>query len=169
MISCKNTREEIAEVTEPRIGVETANDVTIVYSIGPHTKAKITAPVMLRHLEANTFLEFPNTLSAIFYNDSLQVESRLTAHYAQYFENESRVFLRDSVVVYNNVGDTLFCNELYWDRYKTGHEFYTDKPVRIRTLTHIIDGDGLDAPQDFKSWHVVNSRGIIRLPAGDLP
>ncbi|HRP17504.1 MAG TPA: LPS export ABC transporter periplasmic protein LptC, partial [Ginsengibacter sp.] len=115
------------------------------------------------------FLEFPNTLNAVFFNDSLQIESHLSANYARYFESESRVFLRDSVVVFNTVGDTLFCQELYWDRRKTGHEFYTDKPVRIRTTTQIIDGDGLDAPQDFKSWHVINSRGIIRLPATDLP
>lgn len=169
MTSCENTRAEIEEVTTRRIGIETANDVNILYSVGAKTKARVTSPIMLRHIESNPFLEFPNTLNAVFFNDSLQIESHLSANYARYFESESRVFLRDSVVVFNTVGDTLFCQELYWDRRKTGHEFYTDKPVRIRTTTQIIDGDGLDAPQDFKSWHVINSRGIIRLPATDLP
>jgi hypothetical protein len=73
------------------------------------------------------------------------------------------------VVVINTKGDTLYCNELYWDRKRTGEEFYTDKPVRIRTPTHILDGDGLDAPQDFKSWHLINGRGIVRVGSSEFP
>lgn len=91
----------------------------------------------------------------------------MDALYAKYFESESKIFLRDSVVVYNDEGDTLFCRELYWDRNQVGNEFYTDKPIRIRTPTHYIDGDGLDAPQDFKSWHIVNGRGTVRVPSAE--
>ena len=50
-------------------------------------------------------------------------------------------------------GDTLYCDELWWDRNRTGNEFYTDKPVRIRTKTQIINGTGMEASQDFKNWH----------------
>lgn len=124
---------------------------------------------MLRHVTSNPFIEFPNTLHADFFDDSLKVESQLSARYAKYFESESKVYLRDSVVVFNTIGDTLFCRELYWDRNLTGHEFYTDKPVRIRTATHIIDGDALDAPQDFKSWHITNGKGFVRVPTSELP
>lgn len=168
-MSCENSKEEIANLTSKKIGIETAKDVTILYTIGSLTKAKITAPLMLRHVEDIPFIEFTKTIHADFFDAQLQVESRLSAKYAKYFERESKVFLRDSVVVYNSKGDTLYCKELYWDRAKTGHEFFTDKPVRIRTPTHIIDGDGLDAPQDFKSWHIINGRGIVRVPSTELP
>lgn len=167
--SCENKREDIENLTKAKTGIETAKDVTIIYSIGARTKSRITAPLMLRHVEANPFIEFPNTIHADFFDDSLKVESKLNALYAKYLESESKVFLRDSVRVYNLKGDTLFCRELYWDRNRPGHEFYTDKPVRIRTPTHFIDGEGLDAPQDFKSWHVIQGRGIVRVPASDLP
>ncbi len=168
--SCENKRSEIDALKTGSIGVETAKNVTIIYAIGDKTKSKITAPVMLRHVENNPFIEFPHRIHADFFDDSLQVESRLNARYAKYNENESKVFLRDSVVViFNYLGDTLFCQELFWDRMKTGHEFYTDKPVRIRTSTQIIDGDGLDASQDFKSRHVVNARGYVRVPDEEFP
>ncbi len=167
--SCENKRSDIENISAKKIGIETAKEVTILYTMGAKTKSRITAPLMLRHVTSNPFIEFPNTIHADFFDDSLKVESQLNAHYAKYFESESKVYLRDSVVVFNTIGDTLFCRELYWDRNLTGHEFYTDKPVRIRTPTHIIDGDGLDAPQDFKSWHVINGRGIIRVPKSDLP
>lgn len=167
--SCENSRSEIEQFSKKNTGIEVARDVNILYSVGDKTKSRINSPLMLRHVESTPYIEFPKNIYADFFDDSLRVESRLSAHYAEYFENESKVFLRDSVVVMNNKGDTLFCQELYWDRNKPGREFYTDKPVRIRTLTQIIDGDGLDAPQDFKSWHIVNGRGFVRVSEADLP
>jgi len=167
--SCENSKEEIQNLTQKKIGIETAKDVTILYTVGAQTKSKITAPLMLRHVENIPFIEFTKTIHADFFDKDLNVESRLTAHYAKYLERESKVYMKDSVVVYNSKGDTLYCDELYWDRNRTGHEFYTEKPIRIRTPTQIIDGDGLDAPQDFKSWHIINSRGIVRVPSSDLP
>jgi LPS export ABC transporter protein LptC len=167
--SCENDIKAINNLTSKRIGIEQAKGVTIIYTIGEKTSARITAPLMLRHQEAVPFVEFTKTIHADFFDDSLRVESKMNAHYAKYMETESKVFLKDSVVVFNTKGDTLYCNELFWDRNIPGREFYTDKPVRIRTLTQIIDGDGLDAPQDFKSWHIINGRGIVRVPASEFP
>lgn len=63
--------------------------------------------------------------------------------------------MRDSVKVINiEKGDTLYCDELYWDRNREGVEFYTEKPVKIRTKTHLIDGIGMESAQDFKNWHI---------------
>jgi LPS export ABC transporter protein LptC len=167
--SCENSLEDINKVNSKGIGVEVAKGVTILYSIGPQTKSKITAPLMLRHQEAIPFIEFTKTIHADFFDDSLHIESTMDAHYAKYMETESKVFLKDSVVVMNKKGDTLYCNELYWDRNRPGEEFYTDKPVRIRTRTEILDGDGLDAPQDFHNWHLINGRGIVRVSSSEFP
>ena len=167
--SCENSLKEIKDLTETRIGIEEAKQVNIIYSLGDKTKAKLLAPYMFRHEENIPYVEFTKTLHTDFYDDSLRIESKLDAHYGKYMEAESKVYLRDSVVVFNTKGDTLYCDELYWDRFKTGKEFYTDKPVRIRTPTQIIDGDGLDAPQDFKSWHIINGRGFVRVSSSEFP
>ena len=167
--SCENSLQDIENITSKKIGVEEAKQVNIIYSLGNKTKAKLTAPYMLRHQEAVPYIEFTKTVHSDFYDDSLRIESRLDAHYGKYMETESKVFLKDSVVVFNVKGDTLYCNELYWDRAKPGQEFYTDKPVRIRTPSQIIDGDGLDAPQDFKSWHIINGRGKVRVSSTEFP
>lgn len=169
IISCENSLKDLNQFTEKKIGVEEAKQVNIIYSLGDKTKAKLVAPYMLRHEEDVPYIEFTKTLHTDFYDDSLRVESKLDAHYGKYMETESKVYLRDSVVVFNTKGDTLYCNELYWDRSKTGKEFYTDKPVRIRTPSQIIDGDGLDAPQDFKSWHIINGRGKVRVSSAEFP
>ena len=167
--SCENSLTELNQFTSTRTGVEEAKQVDIIYSLGDKTKARLTAPYMLRHEEAIPYIEFTKTVHTDFYDDSLQIESKLDAHYGKYMETESKVYLRDSVVVFNTKGDTLYCDELYWDRAKTGKEFYTDKPVRIRTPSQIIDGEGLDAPQDFKSWHIINGRGFVRVSSKEFP
>lgn len=169
IVSCENSLKDLNQFTEKKIGVEEAKQVSIIYSLGDKTKAKLVAPYMLRHEETVPYIEFTKTLHTDFYDDSLRVESKLDAHYGKYMETESKVYLRDSVVVFNTKGDTLYCNELYWDRSRTGKEFYTDKPVRIRTPSQIIDGDGLDAPQDFKSWHIINGRGTVRVSSAEFP
>ncbi len=169
LISCENSLDEINKVTAKKIGVETVKGVTIIYSIGSETKSRITAPLMLRHEETLPYVEFTKTIHADFFDDTLGIESKLDAHYAKYYETDSKVFLKDSVVVINTKGDTLYCNELYWDRKRTGEEFYTDKPVRIRTPTEILNGDGLDAPQDFHNWHLINGRGIVRVKSSEFP
>lgn len=167
--ACENSLDQINAITSKRIGVEEAKGVDIVYSIGDKTKARLSAPFMLRHQDTIPYLEFTKTVHTDFYSDSLVIESKLDAHYGKYIETQSKVFLRDSVVVFNTKGDTLYCDELYWDRSMPGQEFYTDKPVRIRTKTHILDGDGLDAPQDFKTWHLINGRGIVRVSSEEFP
>ncbi len=167
--ACENSLDQINAITSKRIGVEEAKEVDIVYSIGAKTKAKLIAPYMLRHQDSIPYIEFTKTVHTDFYNDSLVIESKLDAHYGKYIETQSKVFLRDSVIVFNTKGDTLYCDELYWDRSRIGQEFYTDKPVRIRTKTHILNGDGLDAPQDFKTWHLINGRGIVRVPSSEFP
>jgi lipopolysaccharide export system protein LptC len=167
--ACENPDEEIRKVTSRRMGIEEAKEVSINYTIGGKIRARLTAPVMFRYQDTIPYLEFPKTLHADFYDNNMQVESKLDAHYARYMENENKVFLKDSVRVINGKGDTLYSQELYWDRSQLGKEFYTDKPVRIRTKTHMIDGTGLDAPQDFHDWHIVHPRGFVKVPASEFP
>ena len=124
---------------------------------------------MYRVQDTVAYFEFPKTIHVDFFDDSDKLESKLDAHYAKYKEQQSKVFLKDSVRVINIKGDTLYCDELYWDRNRTGTEFYTDKPVKIRTKTHIINGIGMDAKQDFSEWHIVQSTGFIKVPASQFP
>ena len=124
---------------------------------------------MYRVQDTFPYVEFPNTIHVDFFNEHDSLESTLDAHYAKYMETQSKVQMKDSVKVINVKGDTLYCDELFWDRNRTGAEFYTDKPVRIRTRTQIINGVGMDARQDFTEWHIVKSTGFVKVPNSDFP
>jgi LPS export ABC transporter protein LptC len=115
------------------------------------------------------YIEFPKSIHVDFFDIRDSIDSKLDAKYARYKETQSKVFLRDSVRVINVKGDTLYCNELYWDRSHTGNEFYTDKPVRIRTRKEILDGIGMEASQDFKEYHIIKPTGVVSVPAAQFP
>src|SRR5687768_12573748 len=125
--ACENDMQEVRELGIKKISVEEGKNIEGYLSQQATMKAKLTAPLMKRYLTDSPYVEFPNTLHVDFYNDSLKVESQLDAKYGRYKQNENRVFLKDSVVVFNTIGDTLHCMELWWDQQT--EKYYTDKPV----------------------------------------
>ncbi|MEJ7589401.1 MAG: LPS export ABC transporter periplasmic protein LptC [Ferruginibacter sp.] len=171
LYGCENDINAIKALDAKRTGVEEAKKVVVHYSINGKRKAILTSPLMYRVQDTVPYVEFPKTIHVDFYNEIYNdsIESKLDARYAKYKESQSVVFLKDSVRVINVKGDTLYCDELYWDVKKTGAEFYTAKPVRIRTKTQVINGIGMEASQDFKGYHIVQPIGNIKVPASEFP
>ena len=169
LISCGNSDRELNEYNSKSLGVEEIKDADINYTLGGKAKAKLTSPLMLRVQEASPYVEFPKKLHVDFFSETGTVDSRLDALYGKYLEMESKVFLKDSVKVINIKGDTLYCDELWWDRNRKDNEFYTELPVRIRTKTQIINGVGMEARQDFKGYHIKKVTGIINVPNSQFP
>lgn len=155
VVACENRLEDIPGYGKKNLGIEEARQIETFLSQNAVMKAKLTAPRMLRYLTDSMKTEFPQTLHADFYDSTMSIESQLFARYGVYMENESKVFLKDSVVVFNINKDTLFADELWWDQ--TKEIFYTDKPVVVSQTTPIrqkIYGRGLTADQNF-SWFTI--------------
>ncbi len=167
--ACENDEKAINDLNSKRPGVEEAKNVRVNYTQAGKAKAVLTAPLMYRVQDTLPYTEFTKTIHVDFYNDTAGIDSRLDARYARYIESQSKVFLKDSVRLMNTEGDTLYCDELYWDRSRVGREFYTEKPIRIRTRTHIINGIGMEASQDFKNKLITKSTGFIKIPARQFP
>ena len=154
MLSCKNDIHAVQALSEKKVGVEEAHDIISYLSIGGIVKAKLTAPLMLRTETDTPKTEFPKTLHVDFYNDSAQIESKLFAKYGRYLETQAKVYLRDSIVVFNIKGDTLRTNELYWDQDK--EIFYTDKEVFIhqKNPEQYLHGFGMTSKEDFSNYTI---------------
>ncbi len=168
LCGCENDMSEVQSLSQKKTGQETALNVESYMSQDAKVKAKLTAPLMLRTELDTPLIEFPKTLHVDFYNDSMKVQSRLFAKYGRYFENEGKVLLRDSVIVFNVTGDTLRTEELWWDR--DLEIFYTDKKVTIRQPDQKFDGQyGMRADQDFSKWTLNNASGTANIPDSTLP
>lgn len=161
--SCENDIQQVQNLNKKAISVEEGKQIESYLSENGKVKAKLIAPLMLRYQKDTPKVEFPKSLHVDFYNDSTKIESKLSAKYGRYMENENKVFLRDSVVVFNIKGDTLYCNELYWDQRKS--VFYSDKNVILRQPNHKVYGKGMTADQNFK-WVTIKQpyNGTLNVP-----
>lgn len=169
LVSCGNSDKDVDEFNRKSLGIEEIVNADINYTLAGKAKAKLLSPLMLRVQESVPYVEFPKKLHVDFFNETGVVESKMDALYGKYFEQQSKVFLKDSVRVINVNGDTLYCNELWWDRSRIGSEFYTDKPVRIRQKTGWTNGTGMTAAQDFKNWVIHHPVGVMKVANAEFP
>lgn len=152
MYACENDVNEVRELGRKKQNIEEGKKIESYLSMNGKMRAHLTAPLLLRYVDSANMAEFPKTLHVDFYNDSAKVESQLSALFGRYRESENKVYLRDSVVVFNTKGDTLFCEDLYWDQ--TTQKIYTHRKVTMSRnyRRSLITGDnGMIATQDLSS------------------
>ncbi len=172
LFSCENDIKQVIDLNKKKEnGVEEATFIKINYTSGGKPKAILTAPLMLRVEDTASFYEFPKTVYAEFYNVQEQKESKLTALYAKYQDTKSIIYLRDSVKIINMLkGDTIYCEDLYWDRNRAGNEFYTNKKVQIRQRDgQFLNGTGMEADQAFKNYHIIHGNGVFNTNENGFP
>jgi LPS export ABC transporter protein LptC len=157
-VACENDENEVRNLGKRVLGVEDGTGIESLFSREGKVTAKLTAPKLIRYLLDTNRIEFPNSLHVDFFDDSLLIESTLDAKFARYNEYESKVLLRDSVVVINRGGDTLYTNELYWDQNQG--IFFTDQPVTIHKKTGRRKGIGMRADQNFREVTIFKSGGF---------
>jgi LPS export ABC transporter protein LptC len=167
MASCENDVDAVKALGARVSGIDVGKDVAIYVSNDGKLGAKLTAPLMNRYLvDSSKMIEFPQSIHVDFFKDSNQVESQLSAKYAKYKEVENIVFLKEDVIIFNTLGDTLWCKEMYWDQ-NTG-KFYTEQDVVVKQHNPVakIYGKGLEANQNLTDIRIFkpqsNSYAIIQ-------
>jgi LPS export ABC transporter protein LptC len=166
--SCENNMEEVKAVSEQfETTVETIEEVKMLYSESANIRVELRAPKLLRHKTKNPFLEFPEGLQLTFFDDSLQVNSVLSANYGIRYEKEQRTIVRDKVVWLNeNKNEKLETEELLWN--ERARKILSDKFVKITTDTESIFGEGFEAEQDFSSYKIKKITGTVRVNADEF-
>lgn len=166
--ACENDKKKIEEWTKDVEMREEAFGVEGFLSQEGKARARLTAPIMYRLSKDTIMTEFPKTLHVDFYNDSIQKESWLDCLYGKYYESMNKVYLRDSVVVINTKGDTLKCQDLWWDQ--ATKLFYSDNYAEYRTKDKkIYPGKGLEATQDFSRVTFKEVTGVLKMKEGGFP
>jgi Lipopolysaccharide-assembly, LptC-related len=165
---CENEVKQIKELTEKKVLKEEAIEIEGYLSQDGKMKAKLTAPLMLRVAADTLYVEFPNSLHVDFFDDNSVKESWLDCKYGKYFENLGKVYLKDSVTVITNKGDTLRSPDLWWDQ--NTKLFYTDKYAVYHGIGKVIHGGkGLVATQDLNSVIFNDPTGTIQTNQDGFP
>ena len=161
-LACENSQKDIDAVTGTKAMVEEAKQIETYLSQGSMLKAKLWAPYMIRSSSDTTYVEFPKSLHVNFFDSLGRVDSHLDAKYGKYYESLNKVYLRDSVVVYNMQGDSLRSPDLWWDQ--NSQLFYTDKNVWIKRQGTVLLGKGMDSRQDLSDIHIKQVTGLVDVP-----
>lgn len=159
MASCENNPQEITALTKKVVEVEEGKNIKGIFSQSANLKAYLTAPLMKRVKADTLYVEFPESIHVDFYNENRQLQNVVKAKYARYFESMGKVFLRDSVVVYNMTGDTMYCKTLWWNQ--TEDLFYTEDSVYIKGYTRDLRGTGFRSKSDFSKYTIDNVFGPV--------
>lgn len=171
---CENSMKEVAALGKKKVQVDEGINISSYLSQKGIMKGHLTAPLMFNYHDS-AITEFPKGIYVEFYKndapilkDSLMVETILTAKYSKYLQREQKIFLKDSIIVFNKLtGDTLHTQELWWDQLKG--IIYTDKPVDvyIKANEQSLHGqNGLTALQDFTKWTLHGTTGSMQVPEG---
>ncbi|BDS14115.1 LPS export ABC transporter periplasmic protein LptC [Aureispira anguillae] len=154
-----NEMKDLDNITlKDDVGIERAEGIELLYSDSSVVRVAIHAPTLLRYIARDTPKQvFPDGVDADFYNDQHIQTSKMTAKYAEQFEKERKVYLRDSVFIWNNKNEMLETEELIWD--EPAEKIYSTKYVKITTPTQIIEGYGFKSNLDFTDWEIYNVSG----------
>ena len=169
IFSCKNDPKEInALVTKGTAQEDKAYDVTILQSENGSVKVRLFAKEFIRNDVAKPpYIDMKKGLKAEVFNDSMVVESTLTAKYARFYEKQGNILIRDNIVVINKKGEKLETEELVWNQ--GAKKVFTEKFVKITTPSQVMYGDGLEANEDFTWYRILNPKGIVQVNKGELP
>ena len=162
-LACSSTPQELTTAYNSEdVQVERLENVEILYSDSAQVRVRVTAPVMLRHLErSNAQQEFTEGILVEFIDDSNRVNGSLRANYGQRFETSQKVIVRDSVVWNSGQGEQLETEELTWN--ERDKKIITNKFVTITRPEEIIYGHGFEAEQDFSHARIKAVEGRIKL------
>lgn len=167
-VSCENDMAKVNKVTSLKeVSSESGKDIDVLYSNSGRVKAQLSAPTMIRYHSKEPYTEMPDGLKIEFYDDSLNVESRLTAGYGISYDKSDEMIARNNVEAINVYGDKLNTEELVWNQ-KT-EKISSDKFVKITTKDEIIFGDGFESNQDITNYKIKKIRGTIRLKDSPVP
>jgi LPS export ABC transporter protein LptC len=166
--SCENDVKVINDMTKKVVMREEAVNMQSMLSQEGKLRAILKAPLMVRVFDDTVYAEFPNSLHCDFYDSSTTIESWLDSKHGKYYENFNKVYLWDSVIVISRKGDTLKCQDLWWDQ--NTKLFYSDKYAEYRTPDKkIYPGKGLEATQDFSRITFRYPTGLLKVSENGFP
>lgn len=161
LIACENNIEQIKAFSSPENlpTVEASNYETMFTDSG-EVRFSLKAPKLLRYEgEGKPYIEFPEGIELVKYDEHQTVISSITADYAKQFEKEEKWEAKNNVVATNAQGDTLKTEHLIWEEKE--ERIHTEEFVRIIREDQIITGIGFQSDQDLQNWRIKNPKGTI--------
>jgi len=107
------------------------------------------------------YSEFKTGINVLFYDGNKEPVASVNSKYAKYTETNKIWELRDSVVVINEMNETLETELLNWNQDKD--LIYTDRYVKITSKDQVIHGFGFESDSRLKKYKIKKVQATIYL------
>lgn len=161
LLACENNIEKIKAFSSPEnLPVVEASNFETMFTDSGEVRFSLKAPKLLRFEgEGKPYVEFPEGIELVKYDEHQNIISSITADYAKQFEKEEKWEAKNNVVATNAQGDTLKTEHLIWEEKE--ERIYTEEFVRIIRDNQIITGIGFQSDQSLQNWRIKNPKGTI--------
>jgi LPS export ABC transporter protein LptC len=158
---CENNIEEIkAFYSAENLPILEARNFQTLFTDSGQIRFSLKAPKLLRFEDdGRDYIEFPEGMELIKFDENRKVISSITANYAKQFVAEDKWEAKNNVVATNAQGDTLKTEHLIWEEKK--EIIYTEEFVKIIRADQIITGIGFKSDQKLQNWKIKNPKGTI--------
>lgn len=159
--SISSCNDEETKVYEPYKGpLMEGENVTTLYTDSGRLKVKLFAKIQWEH--QNKDREFPKGLIVDFHENDTITTTNLVANKGYFYHETSLYKATGNVIITNHEKkETLKTEELFWK--PDEQNIYTDKFVRIETPKEILEGNGLEAKEDFSSYKIKKITAILTI------
>jgi LPS export ABC transporter protein LptC len=160
--SCQSNKpEEIAAITNrEEIPSLIYEEFESVLTDSGRVTHKFITPKLLRYdRKEEPYMDFPNGLHVIMYQEDGEIESQIKCRNAINYEKKGLWELNIDVEAINEKGEVLNTEQLFWDT--KAKRIYSDKQVTITQGDGVIIGVGFEADENMENW-------TIKSPQGDL-
>lgn len=173
MASLAGCREEAkvnvaASLRINRMPTMTTRNISTLISDSGVTQYRIVAPLWEVYDEGeNPHWRFPEGLYLRKYDRKFNVIATIAADSATYFKNRKLWRLDGRVEVTKNPREVFLSQQVFWDQNKG--IVYSDSFIHIENATHMMEGYGFEANQDFTRYRISKPLGIFPVDRDKLP
>ncbi len=164
-LSCENDIEKINALTsELNLPEQSGYNVEISYSDSGKLIGKLYTPELHKYKnDKNPYIEFPQGMKVVFYDENEEFESYIRSNWAKYDEKDELWEARNNVVARNvKKGEQLNTEQLFWDQIIG--IIYSDKFSKIVNEDGTFYGEnGFQAKEDLSKWVLKGSKGTVNV------
>lgn len=164
----EETKVDVASRLDPsKMPTMLTRNISTLISDSGVTQYRIVAPLWQVYDEgADPYWKFPEGIYLRKYDRKFRVIATIAADSAIYFKNE-QLWRLDGRVEVTKVPKELFLSEqVFWDQQKG--RVYSDSFIHIENATHVMEGIGFTAKQDFSEYRITRPLGIFPADRKDL-
>lgn len=160
-LSCNGDKDLTPFLRAADIPISSALEINTVHTDSGIVSSILNSPKMLNFSNANyPYFEFPNFLEVTLF-DKNKNQTKITADYAISYSNSDLIDLRGNVIISTHLLDTLFTEQLYYDR--SQQWLFTNFDFKYVSTDKDIYGRGFDSDKTFEKIKFLEVKGYVSL------